>query len=73
MNGVAFFVVFFFLSGDPYFDGGPAPSMEACQAQVAKLPKMIADYNSKAENPNKVVYYAADCAPLAKAPQGKAI
>jgi hypothetical protein len=71
--GVAFFVVFFFLGGHVETDGGLAPSMEACQEQVNKLPKLIADYNASAENPVKITHYAADCAPLAKAPQGKKV
>jgi hypothetical protein len=71
--GVAFFVVFFFLGGETHTDGGMAPSMEACQAQVDKLPALIADYNASADNPVKITHYAADCAPLTRAPQGKKV
>jgi hypothetical protein len=71
--GIAFFVVFFFLGGESHIEGGMTPSMEACQAQVAKLPALIADYNASAENPVKITHYAADCAPLARAPQGKKV
>jgi hypothetical protein len=71
--GVAFLVVFFFLGGQSSIEGGTMPSMEACQEQIDKLPAMIANYNASAENPVKITHYAADCAPLAKAPQGKEV
>jgi hypothetical protein len=71
--GVAFFVAFFFLGGEVQTEGGVMPSMEACQVQLDKLPALIANYNASAENPVKITHYAADCAPLAKAPQGKKV
>jgi hypothetical protein len=73
MSGVAFTLVLFFLQGDPYFDGAVFPSMEACQAQIAEMPKMLATFNESAENPNKVTHFSAGCTPFVKAPQGKAV
>jgi hypothetical protein len=71
--GVAFVVVLYLLTGEPSIEGGVMPSMEACEAQVAKLPAIIASYNESAENPVKITHYAASCAPFKKAPQGKEV
>jgi hypothetical protein len=73
MNGVAFFVVFFLLGGQSQVDGGVTPDMETCQAQIAKLPEFLAEYNASADNPVKITHYAAGCAPMTKAPQGKKV
>jgi hypothetical protein len=69
----AMFLVLFFLNGQPLVDGSVFPDQEACEAAVAKLPAVIADYNANAENPIKATHYAAGCAPMKKAPQGKEI
>lgn len=71
--GVAFFVVFFFLGGESALEGNTVPSIQACEAQIEKLPALIAHYNEQAENPVKITRYATGCAPLNKAPQGKKV
>jgi hypothetical protein len=69
----AMFLVLFFLNGQPLVDGSVFPDQEACEAAVAKLPAVIADYNHDGENAIKITHYSAGCAPMKKAPQGKEV
>ena len=51
---------------------GPFATLEECQAEAAKVPETVANYNASG-NPVKIHYYAAECVPLKVVPKGKEV
>jgi hypothetical protein len=69
----ALFIVLFFLNGEPMVQGTVFRTQEECIVAVEKIPTIIAEFNHSAENPIKITHFVAGCAPMQKAPQGKAL
>jgi hypothetical protein len=55
----------------PLIDAAPFDSLEECEIARAELVMVLEEHNEK--QPDKVQHFAAACAPIEKAPQGKSV
>ena len=69
----ALFVLLLTLSGQPIQDGAVFDTKANCESAAVKIVENIVAYNVSTENADKIVQYSAVCAPVKKAPQGKAV
>ena len=64
-------VFFFSVIAGPHIDAVPFSSLEACEAERARVVAFVKEHNASGENQIKIDKMAVACAPVRLAPRGK--